>query len=403
MAGNCFISRLAAIAAALLPLWPVTAQEGENVWLEDMPDYTWHAGCFGTASGNLIGYWDRHGFPNMYTGPTGGGLAPLTTGGQNVSIRSLWASQQGLDGRPMNKPGHIEDYWHSQDGTGSFEQVHEDPYVVLGRAEHAPDCLGDFIGQSQQKYDDLNGECSGNIDGYAFNFWDKTGARRTNFVPARVNGEAVRDIQSGLAAWSRYRGYGAETTSQLANVNPEAPVGTGFTFDDIVAEIRAGYPVMLMLQNHHNFSRPLLGNPRAYPSCHAIIVFGYVVTDGGESRYIRFMSSWGAGEMFAPWNSEIVIAQLPLRGAITYHPEPRVTQVQRAGSEVRVHWEGPNSTLFDFTSQTSTPVHRYVVERANILQPDAFTPVTEPLTDREAVFPDTNEKEAYFRVRLVPN
>ena len=180
-------------------------------------------------------------------------------------------------------------------------------------------------------------------------------------------------------------------------------MGSGFTFEDITTEIRAGYPVMLLLQNHHNFSRPLIGNSRANPSCHAIIVYGYVVTDGGESRYIRFMSSWGAGEMLAEWNSEIILANLPLRGAITYHPEPKITAVERSSGQVRVTWEGPNSRLYDFTSETSTPVHHYVVERANVLQPGEFTPVTESSTDREAVFPDTDAMEAYFRVRLVPN
>ena len=93
MAVTCFISRVAGIAFAALALAHPT-YAAENVWLEDVPDYAWHAGCFGTASGNLIGYWDRHGLPNMYTGTAGGGLAPLTS--SDYSIHSLWASQQGV-------------------------------------------------------------------------------------------------------------------------------------------------------------------------------------------------------------------------------------------------------------------------------------------------------------------
>ncbi|HKX63503.1 MAG TPA: hypothetical protein VJS65_16725, partial [Verrucomicrobiae bacterium] len=47
------------------------------VYLTDVPDYNWYAGCFGTASGNLAGFWDRHGYSNIYTGAVNGGEAPL--------------------------------------------------------------------------------------------------------------------------------------------------------------------------------------------------------------------------------------------------------------------------------------------------------------------------------------
>src|SRR5690349_3576575 len=83
----------------------------ENVMITDVPDYDWYAGCWGTAAGNLMGYWDRHGLPDFYTGPTGGGLAPLNTVGANEGIRSMWASKAGFDGRPNDQPGHTDDYW----------------------------------------------------------------------------------------------------------------------------------------------------------------------------------------------------------------------------------------------------------------------------------------------------
>src|SRR3954447_8282185 len=97
--------------SVLLMLSNVFIYSAESVLLRDVPDYSWYAGCFGTASGNLMGYWDRHGFPNFYTGPTANGLAPLDTKGTNAGIRSLWVSQAGFDGRPIDQPGHIDDYW----------------------------------------------------------------------------------------------------------------------------------------------------------------------------------------------------------------------------------------------------------------------------------------------------
>ena len=81
--------------AAVLP-----SRADSDVYLLGVPDYNWYAGCFGTASGNLVGYWDRHGFPDFYTGPTSGGVAPLNNCGTNIGIRSMWASKAGFDGRP---------------------------------------------------------------------------------------------------------------------------------------------------------------------------------------------------------------------------------------------------------------------------------------------------------------
>src|SRR5262249_47954131 len=124
----------------------------------------WYYGCMGTASGNLMGYWDRHGFPDFYTGPANGGLAPLTTSGANAGIVSMWASMAGVDGRPADKPGHVDDYYIS------YESTAPDPYITAGRAEHAPDCIGDFMGLNQRKWTNMNSECSGNIDAFSFVF-----------------------------------------------------------------------------------------------------------------------------------------------------------------------------------------------------------------------------------------
>src|SRR5678816_4197122 len=100
-----------------------------NVYLTGVPDYAWYYGCMGTASGNLMGYWDRHGFPDFYTGPSNGGLAPLSLS-NNIGVISLWASAAGWDGRPTNSPGHVDDYYVAFENTGA------DPFATPGRAEH---------------------------------------------------------------------------------------------------------------------------------------------------------------------------------------------------------------------------------------------------------------------------
>jgi len=370
--------------------------------LLDVPDYAWHAGCFGTASGNLIAYWDRHGFPDMYTGPTGGGVAPLDNGGENFTIRALWASKAGLDGRPADQPGHIDDYWEFffDDHSYSFEGTAPDPYATASRPEHAPDCLGDFIGQSQSKWADLNGECSGNIDGYAFTFWEPNGLRRENFTPLGGEGQPVPDIPSGLRSWSRYRGYEANVFSQLAEINPNAPEGGGFTFADLKAEIDAGYPLVLLLQSPRQFSRDLPGNPRANPPVHMMLAYGYAVTDGGTLA-VRYRTSWASGDnSWSIWGPEVWEAGLPLRGVISFRPTPRIRAIQRIGSELQVRWDGPSSLLMDNVAEQITPAHWYVLEETQELGGE-FQPVMSPLTELQATIPAPESHQAFYRVRLL--
>ena len=197
------LSTLGLLAALLLPPAAQLCAQIPDAQILGVPDYDWYGGCFGTACGNLMGYWDRNGFPDYYTGPTAGGVAPLDASGVNVGIRSMWASRAGFDGRPASRPGHVDDYWryYANDSVFSYEDTSADPYVLAGRPEHAPDCIGDFIGLSQKKFTNMNNECDGNIDAYSFVYWATNGERRTNFT------QAV-DIQSGLRSWAKFRGPG---------------------------------------------------------------------------------------------------------------------------------------------------------------------------------------------------
>ncbi len=370
---------------------------GVNVVLTGVPDYEWDAGCFGTASGNLMGYWDRHGFPNFYTGPTAGGVAPLTSGGANVGIRSLWASRAGLDGRSSTNYGHMDDYWVV------YESPDQDPYVTAGRPEHTPDCIGDFIGLSQKKWSDLNGECDGNIDAFSFVFWDENGDRRSNFMMDHPAGSAIPDIASGLKAWTKFRGYDAETFSQLADFNPKVPTGHGFTFEDLKAEIDAGYPVLLFLQKYDEFSRTFDGMPRANPHMHGMLAYGYYISDSGDQR-VRYRTSWGSGDnVLSLWNSAPWQAELPVRGVIGYHPRPQITQITPAGNSLVVEWQGPSGSLSNVTTRVSTPLHRYVLEKATQLNPPNFQPVGEPTGDTRAVVADCcGTNSVFFRLELLP-
>lgn len=371
-----------------------------NVYLTGVPDYEWWGGCFGTACGNLIGYWDRHGFPDFYTGPTGGGVAPLDsfsfTG--HYGIRALWSSEAGLDGRPLDQPGHRDDYWVD------YESTEPDPYLKAGRAEHAPDCIGDFIGLSQNRWKNMNGECDGNIDAYSFVYWDPTGQRRTNFVPGPEAGLPATDMPSGLRAWTRYRGYECVVFSQLTDFNPEVPAGQGFTFEDLRAEIDAGYPVLLFLQPWGPKSRKIGPMTRANPNIHGMLAYGYYITDRGQ-KFVRYRTSWASGDnRWHEWNAlpwEVASVELPVRGVIGYRPLPKIQQATFADGALTLRWHAPASELHDVLNGTSTLLHAYLVERATSLAAQDFVPVAGPTTEMQAILTNCCPSPQFFRVRLV--
>ena len=396
--------RVFLLALAILAQAIVGAQGQNYKHLTEVPDYGWFAGCFGTGSGNLAGFWDRHGMTNFYSGPTGGGVAPLNSQGANVSIRSLWASQAGVDGRPANQFGHIDDYYSAGNGNAYDQSTASDPYVLAGRAEHTPDCIGDFIGLNQKKWTNMAGECDGNIDAYSFVFWDKTGNKRINYSPTNNTGEYVPDIQSGLKAWAKYRGYDADVFTQLPSFSPEKTGPGGFTYADMKAEIDAGYPVLLFLQPPGEFSRSLGSMTKANPEIHGIMVWGYYEdANAGLPQGIQIRTSWGSGDGYFENFANVplgILGGYRIRGVIGFRPKPKIVKFTRNAGNVTLAWDGPSSQVTDVFAGTTTTVHRYQVQMKTSFNDLKWTSVGDITTDRIATVPDVGQ--AFYRISLVP-
>ncbi len=392
--------RRALFAGCLLTLQHLvsTGFAASSFYLSEVPDYQWHAGCFGTATGNLIGFWDRHGFSDFYKGPTNKGLAPLNSNASNAGINALWASEKGVDGRPKDRPGHMDDYYVE------YEDPSPDPFVLSRRTEHTPDCIGDFIGLNQDKWRELNGECDGNIDGYSFVFWDNSGRKRLNFTPRSEDGNAVPDVQSGLRTWAEFCGYAADSFTQLSDFNPSVPLRTGFSFQDLKAEIDSGYPVLLFMQDFTRFDRTVRGRAHANPTIHGMLAYGYTISDEG-TPFVRYRTSWASGNFnFSEWNSANWtpegILNLPLRGVIGFHPKPKITSVIMTPEGLHLRWHAPRSTLVNETTQTSSQVQVYSVEQSFSLSDPHFETVGNPTDDPETTIPFNAQRDVYFRVRV---
>jgi len=348
----------------------------------------------GTASGNLMGYWDRHGMPDFYAGPLNGGVAPLYSNGTNAAIVSLWATRAGLDGRPLDRPGHVDDYYIS------FDHV-EDP--DLGRPEHTWDCLADFMGMDQLKWTNMADECTGNADGFCFVYWDTNGNRRVNYQPTNSSGDPVPDVQSGLRAWTRWRGYDATVFTQLADFNPAKPLTSGFTFADLKNEIDSGYPVLLFLQAYNVYSRQVAPGLNVNPEIHAMLAFGY--SSSSSANYVTFKTSWAQGNGMRIWNAQSWVsgATLPVRGMIGYRPLPEIRRWSAEGANLFLEWDGPASDRYysdGVGPATTNRVHGYIVEAATSGTLQSFDPVSSVLLTNR--FTLTNcPSPAYVRVRLV--
>ena len=132
-------------------------QLGTNV-LSEIPAFDWSYGCSATSAAMLFGYYDRAGYGNVYTGPTGGGVCPLDnsiwgdTRYPHITCHEcpLSATCLGVDNR--TSLGHVDDYWID------YNSLSDDPFIGGGWTEHTQgDCTGDFMGTNQSRLGNRDG------------------------------------------------------------------------------------------------------------------------------------------------------------------------------------------------------------------------------------------------------
>ncbi len=211
-----------------------------GIYTLTVPAFNWVFGCSSVSGAMIAGYYDRTGFPDMYTGPTNGGVMPLNNsswptwsdGYATYPNCPLIASKNGVDGRATR--GSIDDYWVQ------YNSVADDPYITNGWGQHTwGDAIGDYMKTSQSAF--------GNTDGSTTFYSYASSASQLTCADMVTYGIDTFDGTYGRKLFYEARGY---TVTDCYNQNTDNMVAGGFSFAQFKAEIDAGRPVMLNLAGH---------------------------------------------------------------------------------------------------------------------------------------------------------
>ncbi len=223
----------------------------------DFPSYSWVFGCSAVSGAMIAGYYDRNGFPNMYTGPTTDGVMPLSdtewspwTDEADVTYPNnpLIASHLGVDG--LGTKGSIDDYWIH------YINEDDDPYITGSWTQHTwGTAIGDYMKTSQSSYDNVDGST------HFYSYTDGTKLTCNQMESYNVHNE---DGTYGRKLFYEARGY---TVTDCYSQYTDNQASGGFSLADYQAQIDAGNPVLLNLYGH------------------SIVGYGYSSTD--NTIYIR--------------------------------------------------------------------------------------------------------------------
>jgi hypothetical protein len=231
----------ATITPVVMPL--STSKNG--VVVLKVPAFNWSFGCSTTAAAMIAGYYDRHGYSNMYTGSTNNKCMPMNNSRWpdvilNGEVRHqcpLSATRKGLNGRTSR--GHVDDYWIK------YSAVGPDPYVKNSWLEHlAENCTADFMKTNIWK-NPIN-----NSDGAtSFSCWAEANNRPMTSEEMENNGIDEYDGGYGLKLFYESRGYKV-TSMYTQPIQGYDGMNGGFTFEQYKAEIDAERPVLITLIGH---------------------------------------------------------------------------------------------------------------------------------------------------------
>jgi len=229
--------------------------DGETIEAIGLPGSVWVFGCSASAAGEIAQMDDTReiistviqgqssaqsqstlGFPNIYAGPTNGGVMPPNNNswptwtdrcGGTYASNPLVASRNGLDGRVIR--GTVDDYWDCYDSKAA------DPYITKGWVQHKwGDAIGDYMYTSQSAHNNVDGATK-------FYTYDTLSRPFTCDVMAS---QQLPDGTLGMKNFYQARGY---SVTDCYNQPTDNIIAGGFSFAQFKAEIDGGRPVLLQL------------------------------------------------------------------------------------------------------------------------------------------------------------
>jgi hypothetical protein len=237
------------VIAGRLEAQPLTSFSAQSATPVDkpVPDYEWWYGCSPTAAGMLIGFYDTHG----YAGKTYRELVPDAVAEASTfpSIEGVWDAEVQ---KVIASQRHVNDFY----GGGHLSSGDDLPGAPTGPL----DSLADFMGTSQDAYDNVNGGTA---------FWFRTDGGKLTIADLYGSGD-VNAIESsgsyGIYQYFRHAGYGDSNPADVNWIYNQVAdtwgLTLGFSLADYRAEIEAGRVVLLHLENH------------------TVLAYGYDVTTG---------------------------------------------------------------------------------------------------------------------------
>ena len=295
--------------------------------LVNFPSYSWVFGCSAVSAAMIAAYYDNNGYPNMYTGPTNGGVMPITdtswsswqdSVGEWYPNNPLIASHSGVDGWVGR--GSIDDYWVSYFSSAN------DPYITNSWTQHTPGtAVGDYMKTSQSAYN--------NVDGSTRFYTYLEGSSPLTCSVMLSGGVSSYDGTYGRKLFYEARGY---TVTDCYNQPTDNYRTGGFSLADFQAEIDNGNPVLLNLDGH------------------SVVGFGY----SGSLIYLR--NTWSSNPDATPtmtWDSEPSYSGMALLSVSIVHiqqPTSQPSAFEKTGpadgamgqlSNLILSWEATSSTF----------------------------------------------------------
>ena len=280
------------IPEALRKPGPIAIPSRSAVILNDVPKMNWCYGCTATSAAMMAGYYDRNGYPNMYSGPTNGGLFPTTNASWGNGECPLSATHQGKDG--LSSQGHVDRFWTAYGNSGN------DPFGSGDPTGTYANCTADYIGTNQDYWN--------NVDGASTVFYYEDGSPLENHSENESSSPRKRDAIHGFRLFMESRGYEVTTNYNQRIYGYEGNT-QGYTLAQFRQSIDNGIPVMIHIVGH-----TMVGV--GYESTSSTI---YIHDTWDHNLHTM---TWGGTYSDAAHNmvSVIELSSTPLAGAITWNP-----------------------------------------------------------------------------------